>query len=330
MQFGQLKRREFITLIGGALAWPLVARAQNAAKISTIGYMGAADASLDREWIAAFVQRLDGLGWKQGRTNTMISRWAEGDRQRYAEILEEFVRLNVNVILTYSTPAVLAAKQATSVIPVVFPAAGDPVATGLVASFAHPGGNVTGLGFQTTDTASKRVQLLREVCLDLRRLAILYDPNDRGSSAELGVAQKAASELKLEIKTVGIQRMEELTGAVEALKGEVGGLFVATSPDLLARRDIVATSALGARLPTVHSFRSYVDAGGLISYGADFLRLWRQAADMVDKVLRGTKPADIPSEQPTKFELVVNLKTAKALGLTISESFLVQADVIIE
>ena len=326
-----MRRREFITLLGGAaVAWPLAARAQNAAKISTIGYMGAADASLDREWIAAFVQRLDGLGWKQGRTNTMISRWAEGDRQRYAEILEEFVRLNVNVILTYSTPAVLAAKQATSVIPIVFPAAGDPVATGLVASLAHPGGNVTGLGFQTTDTASKRVQFLREVCLDLRRLAILYDPNDRGSSAELGVAQKAASELKLEIKTVGIQRMEELTGAVEALKGEVGGLFVATSPDLLARRDIVATSALGARLPTVHSFRSYVDAGGLISYGADFLRLWRQAADMVDKVLRGTKPADIPSEQPTKFELVVNLKTAKALGLTISESFLVQADVIIE
>jgi putative ABC transport system substrate-binding protein len=326
-----MRRREFLgALSGAAAAWPFAARAQNSAKIPTIGYMGAADVSLDREWIAAFVQRLGGLGWNHGRTITMISRWAEGHRERYPEILEEFVRLNVNVILTYSTPAVLAAKQATSVIPIVFPAAGDPVATGLVASLAHPGGNVTGLGFQTTDTASKRVQFLQEVCVDLRRLAILYDPNDRGSSAELSAAQKAASELKLEIKIVGIQLMEELTAAVEALKGEVDGLFVATSPDLLARRDKVGTSALGARLPTVHSFRPYADAGGLISYGADFLSLWRQAADMVDKILRGTKPADIPSEQPIKFELVVNLKTAKALGLTISESFLVQADVIIE
>jgi putative tryptophan/tyrosine transport system substrate-binding protein len=326
-----MRRREFLGVLGSAAAaWPIAARAQNSAKIPTIGYMGAADASLDREWIAPFVQRLGGLGWNHGRSITMISRWAEGRRERYPEILEEFVRLNVNVILTYSTPAVLAAKQATSVIPIVFPAAGDPVATGLVASLSHPGGNVTGLGFQTTDTASKRVQLLQEVCPDLRRLAILYDPNDRGSSAELSIAQKAASELKLQIKIVRIQQMEELTGAVAALKGEVGGLFVATSPDLLARRDKVGAAALAARLPTVHSFRSYVDAGGLISYGADFPHLWRQAADMVDKILRGTKPADIPSEQPTKFELVVNLKTAKALGLTISESFLVQANVIIE
>jgi ABC-type uncharacterized transport system substrate-binding protein len=330
MPFDRLRRREFITLLGSAAAaWPFAARAQNSAKIPTIGYMAAADASLDREWIAAFVQQLGGLGWNHGRT-TMISRWAEGRRERYPEILEEFVRLNVNVILTYSTPAVLAAKQATSVIPIVFPAAGDPVATGLVASLARPGGNVTGLGFQTTDTASKRVEFLQEVCLGLRRLAILYDPNDRGSSAELSAAQKAASELKLETKIVGIQQMEELTGAVEALKGEVEGLFVATSPDLLARRDKVGTSALGARLPTVHSFRQYVDARGLFSYGADFLHLWRQAADMVDKILRGTKPADIPSEQPTKFELVVNLKTAKAIGLTISESFLVKANAIIE
>jgi putative tryptophan/tyrosine transport system substrate-binding protein len=326
-----LSRRRVLAALGGAMAMrPFTARAQSAANIPTIGYMGAADASVDREWVAAFVQRLSERGWNEGRTITMINRWAEGHRERYPEILEEFVRRNVNVILTYSTPAVLAAKQKTSVIPIVFPSAGDPVATGLIASFVHPGGNVTGLSFQTTDTAGKRVQYLRQVCPDLRLLAILHDTHDPGSSAELRATQTAASELKLEIKTVGIQRMEELSSAIDGLKGQVDGLFVATSPDLQTRREIIGASALGARLPTVHSFRPYVDAGGLMSYGADFLRLWQRAADMVDQVLRGTKPADIPSEQPTIFELVVNLKTAKALGLTIAQSFLIHADVIIE
>jgi putative tryptophan/tyrosine transport system substrate-binding protein len=326
-----MKRREFITLVTGFTAmWPLAARAQQGSGLPTIGIMGAGSASVQSKPVAALMERLRDLGWNDRKTATIDYQWVDGHRERMGEIVAEFVRSKVDVIVTNSTPAVLAAKQATSEIPIIFPTAGDPVGTGLVASLAHPGGNVTGLGFQTTDTAGKRVQLLHEVVPDLHRLAILAITDDPSSTEEMAEAQKAATALSLESKIIGIQRAEEIAPALQAIKDQVDGLFVATSPPLFANRELISAFAMSAKLPATFSIRPYVDAGGLMSYGADFPQMWRRAAEMVDKVLRGTKPADIPVEQPTKFELVINLKTAKALGLTIPPGILSIADELIE
>jgi len=244
-----LRRRQFITLLGGAAAWPLAARAQQH-KLPTIGFLGGA--TWESEWAATFVQRLHELGWAEGRTIAIEYRWTEGRNERIVEILAEFVRLKVDVIVTYSTPPVLAAKQATSAIPIVFAAAGDPLGAGLVASLARPGGNVTGLSLLATDLAGKRIELLREVVPGLRRLAILGNVSNPLVVLEMG------------------------------------------------------------------------------RYAANFPDLFRRTAGLVDKILRGVKPAEIPVEQPTKFDLVVNLTTAKALGLAIPDSFLVRADKVIE
>jgi ABC-type uncharacterized transport system substrate-binding protein len=325
-----MKRRKFITLCGGAVvAWPLAARAQQPAKLPTIGYLGANTPSAESQRIAAFLQRLRELGWIEGRTIAIEVRWAEGRNERFAEIAAELVRLKVDVIVTAGTAAVVTAKQATSVIPIVFAVAGDPVGTGLVASLARPGGNVTGLSLQTTDLVGKRLELLRDVVPGLRRLAILANVGPIGV-LEMREVQATAGTLGLEVATSEVRRAEDITPAFDALKGRADALYVVADPLITTNRIRINILAVGARLPTMHGQWDNVEAGGLMSYGANFPDLYRRAADYVDKILRGAKPGDLPVEQPTKFDLVINLTTAKALGLTIPEAFLLRADEVIE
>jgi putative ABC transport system substrate-binding protein len=328
---GLFTRRYFVSCLGSAAAaWPLAVNAQQPAKLPTIGFLASATSETQGRLVAAFVQRLRELGWIENRTVAIEYRWAEGRPERFAEIAAEFVRLEVNVIVTPATAAVVAAKQATSVIPIVFGAAGDPVGTGLVASLARPGGNVTGLSMQTPDLAGKRLEVLREVVPRLRRLAILVNVGNPVSLLELGEVQAAARTLGLDVITSEIQRAEDIVPAFEALNGRAEALYVCIDPLVVAHRIRINTLALAARLPTMHGIREYVEAGGLMSYGPNVPDLFRRAADYVDKILRGTKPADIPIEQPRKFDLVINLTTAKALGLVIPEPFLLRADEVIE
>jgi putative tryptophan/tyrosine transport system substrate-binding protein len=327
-----VRRRDFITLLGGvAAAWPLVARAQQPAKLPIIGLLGANTEATQRQWLDAFVQRLGERGWIEGRTVTIEYRWAEGRNERYAEIATEFVGQKVDVIVTSGTGAVLAAKQATSVIPIVFATAGDPVSTGIVASLARPGGNVTGLSIQSADLAGKRLELLREVLPGLRRLAILANIANPISALEINAVQAAGKALAVEIDTLAIRRSEDIAPAFQALKGGTDALYVVAEPLTYTNRIRIGDLALTARLATIYGNPGNVEeAGGLMSYAPDFRDLWRRAADHVDKILHGAKPGDIPVEQPTKFELVINLKTAKALGLTIPHNMLVLADEVIE
>jgi putative ABC transport system substrate-binding protein len=325
-----VRRREFITLLGGAAAWPLAARAQQPAKLPTIGFLGQSTRSAASEWVAAFVQRLRELGWIENRTVAIDYRWAEGRDERFADIAAEFVRLKVDVIVTSGTPAVSASKQATSVIPIIFATAGDPVRNNLVASLAQPGGNVTGLSLQMGDLAGKRIELLREVVPGLRRLAIMANVGNPFTVLELGDVQAAAGTLGLELVTLEIRHAQDIVPAFEALKGRSEALYVCTDALINANRIRINILAVGARLPTMHGSRDYVEAGGLMSYGVNFPDLFRRAADYVDKILRGAKPGDIPVEQPTKFDLIINLTTAKALSLTIPESFLLRANELIE
>ena len=325
-----MRRREFVTLLGGAAAWPLAARAQQAGTRPTIGFLGANTPSLDSRRIAAFVQRLRERGWIEGHTFAIEYRWAEGRNERYAEIAAEFVRLKVDVIVTSGTPPVLAAKQATAVIPIVFAAAGDPVGAGLVASLGRPGDNVTGLSLQGTDLAGKRVEILREIVPSIRRLAIMANVGNPYAVLEMAEVQAAVRTLGLEVTTPEIRRPADIASAFEALKGRADALYVVADPLVFTNRAQIHTLAMGARLPTMYGFREYVDGGGFISYGADVPDLFRRAADYVDKILRGTKPAGIPVEQPTKFDLVINLTTAKALGIEVPATLLARADEVIE
>jgi putative ABC transport system substrate-binding protein len=330
MRSSHFRRRELITLLGGAAAWPLAARAQQPGKVPTIGYLGSLSQSAQSTWTAAFVQRMREHGWIEDRTVAIEYRWAEGRGERFTEIAAEFVRLKVDVIVTAGTDAVIAVKKSTSVIPIVFGTAGDPVANGLVASLARPGGNVTGLSNQSADIAGKRLALLREVVPSLRRLAIMANIASSIGVLEMREVQAAAQTLGLEVATLEIRRAEDIAPAIEALKGGADALYVVTEPLVNTNRVQINILALGARLPTLHGQKPYVEAGGLMSYGANIPDLFRRAGDYVDKILRGAKPADIPVEQPTKFDLVVNLTTAKALGLKIPEAFLLRADAVIE
>ena len=282
------------------------------------------------ERTAAFVQRLRELGWTEGRTVAIEYRWAEGRSERFAEIATELVRLKVDVIVTSSTPAVIAAKQATSVIPIVFAIAADPVGTGLVASLARPGGNVTGLSIQSTDLAAKRLAILREVVPHLRRLAVMLHVGFPEAVLEVGEVKVVAGRLGLEIIPFEMQRAEDIAPAFEGINAKADALYVSPDAIFSATRARLVTLAVGAHLPTIFSVRDYVQAGGLMSYGPNIPALYGRAAGLVDKILRGAKPADIPVEQPTKFDLVINLKTAKALGLTIPQTLLATADEVIE
>ena len=324
-----MKRREFITLLGGAAAWPLAARAQQPGKVPTIGFLGA-NPLIESERVAAFVQRLRELGWIEGRTVSIEYRWAEGRSEGYAENAAELVRLKVDVIVTSTTPPSLAAKRATAVIPIVFAAANDPIGTGLVASLARPGGNVTGLANQMSDTSGKKLEFLREVVPGLRRLAIMVNAGNPGSMLDMSEAQATARRLGLGVTTSEIRRAEDIVPAFEALRDRADALYLCPDALLNTNRIRINILAVGARLPTMHGHREYVEAGGLMSYGPNLANQFPRAADFVDKILRGAKPADIPVEQPTNFQFIVNLTTAKALRLDVPATLLARADEVIE
>jgi putative tryptophan/tyrosine transport system substrate-binding protein len=324
-----MRRREFIALLAGtAAAWPLAARGQQAAK--TIGLLGAVSASQQSPWTDAFLQRLRELGWIEGRTVSIAYRWSEGSNERAAEMAAELVRLKVDVIVTSGTPIVLAAKRATATVPIVFATAADPVGSGLVASLPRPGANITGLSLQSPDLSGKRLELLREVVPGLQRLAAIASVGSPAAILEMGEVQVAAKALGLDIETFEIRRTEDFASVFAGLKSRAEALYVVTDSFMASNRVRINTLALSASLPTIHGIRDYVEVGGLMSYAASFRDLWRRAGDYVDKILRGTKPADLPVEQPTKFDLTINLVTAQALGLTIPSMLLARADEVIE
>jgi putative ABC transport system substrate-binding protein len=326
-----LRRREVISLLGGAAAtWPLRARAQQSGRLPTIGFFSAGSTAALSSWVAALVQRLRELGWIEGRTVAIEYRWADGHNERLAQIAAELVQLKVDVLVTHSAAPVIAAKQATSMIPIVFAAAADPVGSGLVASLARPGGNVTGLSVQATEVAGKRLELLREVVPQLRRLAVMANAGNPGSMIEMNEVKAAAGMLGLETVTVEIRQPEDIVPGFEALGGRADALYVCVDPMVLSNRIRINILAAAAHLPTMYELREYVEAGGLVAYGPNFPAIFRRAAELVDKILHGTKPGNIPVEQPTKFDLVINLTTARALGLKIPESFLLRADEVIE
>ena len=322
-------RRKFILALGGAtFAWPLAARAQQPPKLPTIGFLGPVASGWVAE-TAAFTERLNQLGWREGRTIAIEYRWSEGRPERVAEIATEFARQKVDVIVTYGG-AVTTLKQATAVTPIVFAVAVDPIGSGLVASLSRPGGNVTGLSLQEADIAGKRLELLRDVVPRLRRLGIIFDAGYPASVLECGEVQAAARTLGFEVAPHEIRRAEDIAPVFEALKSQADALYVVEDALVVTNATRIITPALTARLPTIFNTRAIVKTGGLMSYGPNFSALFQRAADFVDKILRGTRPGDIPVEQPTKFDLVINLKTAKALGLTVPTTLLATADEVIE
>jgi len=324
-----MKRREFITLLGAAAAaWPLTARAQQAAKLPTIGFLGA-DASNWSLWTAAFAARLRELGWSEGRTIAIEYRWSEGRAQSAAEIAAEFVRLKAAVIVTNYSGA-FAAKQATSVIPIIFVLGNDPVGSGLVASLARPGGNITGLSVQAAEVAGKRLELLRETVPRLRRLAVMAHAGFPDAALEIGHVEAAAHAQGIEVAPLQIRRAQDIATAFESLNPQADALYVVQDAVVVANRTAIVAFALTRRLPTIFSAREFVQAGGLLSYGPNYPGVFRRAADYVDKIMRGAKPSDLPIEQPTKFDLVINLTIARALGVTIPEKLLALADEVIE
>lgn len=322
-------RRELIAALVSVVAWPIAGRAQQM-KRPTIGLLGGATASAQAQWTAAFVQRLSELGWVEGRTVAIEYRWANGDFSRTPAMIAEFVRLNVDVIVTHATPNVLVAKRVTSVIPIVFASAGDPVGTGIVASLARPGGNITGLSVLSADAAHKLVEQARDLLPNLRRLGFLLQVGNPVAELQEQAVQAAVEKFGLDVVVAEIHGAKEIASAIETLKGRVEALIVPSNPLYNVNRIEINALALSAQLPTIYFDKVYVEAGGLMSYGVNWASMWRRAADFVDKILRGAKPADIPIEQPTTFELVINLQTAKALGLTVPWTVLTLADQVIE
>ena len=325
-----MERREFIWLIGGAAAaWPLALHAQPA-KSPVIGFLVPGSQASHGAWVAAFAKRLSELGWTDGRNIAIEYRWAAGDNDRMAEFAAEFVQRKVDVIVS-SANGVNIASKATSSIPIVFAAFNDPVATGIAKSLAQPGGNVTGLTVQPSDLASKRIDLLREIVPKMRRLSAVANVAGSGFLQETASIRAAAAALSIEADILELRTADDIPPALARLKGRPpDALYVLSEPLVNANKVQILQAVMEERIPTIFGFREFVDSGGLISYGANFPDLFSRAAEFVDKILRGAKPADMPVQQPVKFDLIVNLKTAKALGLTIPEAFLLRADEVIE
>ena len=295
-----IRRREFITLLGGAAAaWPLAARAQQPA-MPVVGFLGS-DSAAWSHLVSALMQRLRELGYIENRTFAIEYRWTEGRDERYAAMAAELVGMKVDIIVALGTPAIVAARKATAVIPIVFPIASDPVGDGLVASLSRPGGNVTGLSTQQPDLTGKRLEILREIVPGLSRLTVLANGDNPLAILNLREVQAAASKLGLEVNTLDVKRANDIAPAIDQLMGRTQALYVVGDSLVFNNQVQINTLALVARLPTMHNGRGYVETGGLISYGPSFPDLFRRAAEMVDKILRGAKPADIPVEQPTKY-----------------------------
>ena len=326
-----MKRREFIAFIGVSAACELRAGyAQQAGKVRTIGFLGLASASAWTRWTSPFVQRLRELDWIEGQNLAIEYRWLEGHPERISTFLNEFAKLKVDIVVTGGEEAVNAAKRAMPVTPIVFAITTDAVADGLVASLARPGGNATGLTLMAPDLVGKRLELLREIIPDLRLLAIMANVRFPDALAELAAAANIAKSLGLATTTLEIRTSDDIAPAFDQLGGSGQALYVVTDPLVFLNRVRLANFARSARLPTMCGILDYVEAGGLVSYGPEISDMFRRAADYVDKILRGAKPADLPVEQPTKLNLVINLTTARALGLQISDVLLSRADKVIE
>jgi putative ABC transport system substrate-binding protein len=326
-----MRRRDVITLLGTAAAtWPLAAGAQQPAKLPLVGVLGSASESSQGRLVADFRQRLRNLGWIEGRTVALEVRWAEGRADRAGEIAAEFARLKASVIVTSAAVNVLAAQRASPSTPIVFAVATDPVGTGLVASLARPGGTITGSSSQGADTSGKQIDLLREMIPGLRRIGIMTNVGATGAVEEMRAFEATARMLGYEPARFEIRSAEDIAPAFDALKGKVDALDVVPEGLALANRIRIITLALAARVPAMYGLREFPEVGGLMSFGPSLPDLYRRAADFVDKILRGTKPADIPVEQPTKFDIVINLTTAKALGLAVPPTLLAIANEVIE
>src|SRR3954447_17910920 len=321
-----MRRREFIALLGGTVAL----RSAHAQQARTIGLLGSGSEAAQQEWTTALVRRLAQLGWTEGGNLKIVYRWAEGRNERFGEIADELVKLKVDLILTHNTVPTLAVKQATSSIPIVFATAGDPVGSGIVASLARPGGNVTGLSGQAPDTAGKRIEILREMTPRLERLGVLTEPANPYAALDLKEVERAARTFKIDVQIFELGASDRIDATINSLNGRVESLYVLPIPHFYANRIQINDAAIASRLPTMYVIREYVQAGGLVSYGPNWPSMWRRAADLVAKVLNGVKPGDIPVEQPTQFDLVINARTANALGLPVPSALLARADEVIE
>jgi putative tryptophan/tyrosine transport system substrate-binding protein len=326
-----VRRREFITLVGCAAAgWPLGARAQQAGKTYKIGYLSAG--SFERApALVAFLDALRELGWIEGKTFVFERRYAENRPERLPELAAELVQLNVDVIVGVATLAPLAAKRATTTIPIIMTNAGDPLGTGLVDSLARPGGNVTGMSLMAPDIAGKRLELLKELLPRLARVAVLWNAANPYSALVFKQVQAASGTLGIEIQSLEVRQPDDFDGAFETVRRQhPDAMMTFEDPLTFNHRNRIEDFAVGQQLPSLSGMREFVAAGGLISYGANQADLFHRAAGYVDKILKGAKPADLPVQQPSKFEVVINLKTARALGITIPPSLLVRADEVIE
>jgi len=324
-----VRRREFVALLcsTGAL-WPGALRAQQRDKARTIAVLGD-DAAIWRPWTAAFVERMREVGWIEGRNIAFAYRWTEGRPEAVPDIARELVQNGVDLIVSYGG-AVTALKQATTSIPIVFAIATDPLGIGLVSSLSHPGGNVTGLSIQSTDLAGKRLELLREVVPQLRRLATIFDAGYPAAVRGNKEVQAAGGTLGIDVTAHEIRRAEDIGSAFDALRGRADALYVVENALTSANSAQIGTLALNARIPMMFNIGDVAQPGSLMSYGPDFPTTFRRAADYADKILHGAKPGDLPVEQPTKFNFVINLKTAKTLGLTVPDKLLALADEVIE
>jgi putative ABC transport system substrate-binding protein len=328
----QMKRRDFIAMLGGtaAAAWPLAARAQQPGKVFRIGFLGLPTADSLPKRPEAFRQGLRDLGYQEGRNIVIDYRWADSKYDRLAALFAELVSLRVDVIVTHGTPGVIAAKRATTTIPIVMATAGDAVASGLVASLARPGGNVTGMTYFNPELAAKQVELLKEAIPSLTDVGILLNSANPNYEPNIPAMQRTAQPLKLKLHQFGVRGSAEFEGAFAAMAAKgVGALVVIDDATLIANAPTVANLALRQRLPSI-AWPDFAVAGGLMAYGVNYVDMFRRAATFVDKILKGAKPVDLPVEQATRFETIVNLKTAKALGIDMPTTLLLRADEVIE
>ncbi|OKO74197.1 hypothetical protein AC629_35455 [Bradyrhizobium sp. NAS80.1] len=324
-----MRRREFILLMGSvAVDASSAAHGQQSAKPPIVGLLVAGTTASHGTWVAAFTQRLSELGWTDGRNIKIEYRWAAGDRPQTTKFAAELVQQKVDVIVT-SAYGVVAAEQATSTIPIVSAAYGDLVAVGIVKSLGRPGGNVTGLSIQPVELSSKRLELLREIIPNVRRLAALVNTHIVGAQ-EVAAIRTASAKLNIDANVIEIQTAKDIEAALATLAGQTDALYVFSEPLTNSNRDKIVKAATEAKIPTIFGFREFVDAGGLISYGPNFIDLFVRAAEFTDKILKGATPADLPVQQPVKFDLIINLKAAKALGLSISDTVLTRAEEVIE
>ena len=328
-----MNRREFITLLGGAAAWPLAARAQQPDKMRRVGVLMtlAADDPQSMARIAAFLQGLQQLGWIDGRNVRIDYRWSAGGADRTRKSAMELIALEPDVVMAFTSAAVAPLRQATSTVPIVFAVVADPVGAGYVESLARPGGNVTGFAAQEYAVSGKWIELLKELVPHLTRVAVLRDSAIAAGPGQFGALQALAPSFGIELRPVDLHDTVGIEQGIAAFaKGSNNGLIVTGSPSATLHRDLIISLAARHKLPAVYYERSYVPAGGLISYGSDYLDQCRRAAGYVDRILKGEKPADLPVQAPTKYELAINLKTAKALGIEVPPTLLARADEVIE